>query len=66
MHRRKRIHEVEMSDHSPVDPAKVQRQKRLEETLKENLRRRKAQARARIEALPDESENAGFGKNEDE
>ena len=38
-----------MSAHTPVDPAKLERQKRLEETLKENLRRRKAQARARSE-----------------
>ncbi|ALN72868.1 hypothetical protein [Aureimonas sp. AU20] len=39
-----------MCAHTPVDPAKIERQKRLEETLKENLRRRKAQARARSEA----------------
>ena len=39
-----------MSAHTPVDPAKLERQKRLEETLKENLRRRKAQARARSES----------------
>lgn len=38
-----------MSAHTPTDPAKIQRQKRLEETLKENLRRRKAQARSRSE-----------------
>ena len=39
-----------MSDHAPTDPAKLQRQKRLEETLKENLKRRKQQARARSDA----------------
>ena len=39
-----------MSDHAPIDPAKLQRQKRLEETLKENLKRRKQQARARSDA----------------
>lgn len=42
-----------MSDHAPIDPAKLRRQKRLEETLKENLRRRKAQARARSQTDPD-------------
>ena len=41
-----------MCAHTPVDPAKIERQKRLEETLKENLRRRKAQARARSETVP--------------
>ncbi|WP_157070014.1 hypothetical protein [Aureimonas frigidaquae] len=36
-----------MSAHTPVDPAKIERQKRLEETLRENLKRRKLQAKAR-------------------
>lgn len=40
-----------MSDHTPTDPAKLRRQARLEERLKENLRRRKTQARARSEGL---------------
>ncbi len=35
--------------HAPIDPAKLKRQKRLEETLRENLRRRKEQARGRAE-----------------
>ncbi len=36
--------------HTPIDPAKLKRQKRLEETLRENLRKRKEQARGRAEA----------------
>lgn len=39
--------------HAPIDPAKLKRQKRLEETLRENLRRRKEQARGRTEAPSD-------------
>ena len=45
-----------MSAHTPVDPAKMERQRRLEETLKENLRRRKTQARARSEGAPQADE----------
>lgn len=45
--------------HAPIDPAKLKRQKRLEETLRENLRRRKEQARGRAEApASDEPPNA--------
>ncbi|WP_168990369.1 hypothetical protein [Aureimonas flava] len=49
--------------HAPIDPAKLKRQKRLEEVLRENLRRRKEQARGRAEApegadAPDRDENA--------
>ncbi|WP_062203436.1 hypothetical protein [Aureimonas sp. AU12] len=47
-----------MSDHAPIDPMKLQRQKRLEETLKENLRRRKAQARARSQPVADDGARA--------
>lgn len=36
-----------MGDHQPRDPGKLQRQKRLEEELRENLKRRRQQARAR-------------------
>ncbi len=35
-----------MSDHTPRDPAKIQRQQRLEAQLRENLKRRKGQAKA--------------------
>ncbi|WP_185982933.1 hypothetical protein [Aureimonas mangrovi] len=38
-----------MSDHKPVDPAKLARQQRLEQTLRENLKRRRTQAKARRE-----------------
>ncbi len=51
-----------MSAHTPTDPAKIVRQKRLEETLKENLRRRKAQARARSET----SDRPGLMPSDDE
>lgn len=47
-----------MSDHRPRDPGKLQRQKRLEDELRENLKRRRQQARARREteaAEPDET-----------
>jgi hypothetical protein len=46
-----------MSDHAPKDPAKLQRQKRLEEQLRENLKRRKAQAKARRD--PGEAPDGG-------
>lgn len=39
-----------MNDRRSDDPSKVQRQKRLELQMKENLKRRKAQARARRDA----------------
>lgn len=45
-----------MSSHRPIEPGKVQRQKRLEEQLRENLRKRKAQAKAR-RSLMDEPED---------
>jgi hypothetical protein len=49
-----------MSDHKPVDPAKLARQQRLEQTLRENLKRRRTQAKARREdiALEDKAEEA--------
>ncbi|WP_182084777.1 hypothetical protein [Aureimonas sp. ME7] len=43
-------------NHAPIDPAKLKRQKRLEETLRENLKRRKEQARGRTEAPADTDE----------
>jgi hypothetical protein len=54
-----------MSAHTPSDPAKIQRQKRLEETLKENLRRRKAQARARSDREPGEADDPAAGDDGD-
>lgn len=48
-----------MSAHTPVDPAKIERQKRLEETLRENLKRRKLQAKAR--KAPGPAEGAACG-----
>ncbi len=50
-----------MSDHKPTDPAKLRRQERLEATLRDNLRRRKAQAKARSEGGRDETEEDGTG-----
>ena len=46
-----------MSAHTPIDPAKIERQKRLEETLRENLKRRKLQAKARkTSAMPEDTD----------
>lgn len=46
-----------MSSHKPIEPGKVQRQKRLEEQLRDNLKKRKAQAKAR-RSLMDEPDDA--------
>lgn len=48
-----------MSDHKPTDPAKLRRQERLEATLRDNLRRRKAQAKARSEGGGEAPEERG-------
>lgn len=48
-----------MSSHKPIEPGKVQRQKRLEEQLRDNLKKRKAQAKARRSLMdePDDAQN---------
>ncbi len=50
--------------HAPIDPAKLKRQKRLEETLRENLRRRKEQARGRAETPGAEASEAQDGASD--
>ncbi len=52
--------------HAPIDPAKLKRQKRLEETLRENLRRRKEQARGRAEAPTDDEPSNEHADRPDE
>ncbi|KAA0970917.1 hypothetical protein FPY71_10650 [Aureimonas fodinaquatilis] len=56
-----------MSDHKPIYPAKVQRQKRLEQVLKDNLKRRKVQSKARKSLMDqtDDGEDAPEGEPQD-
>ncbi|KHJ56087.1 hypothetical protein LA66_05635 [Aureimonas altamirensis] len=60
-----------MSSHRPIEPGKVQRQKRLEEQLRDNLKKRKAQAKARRSLMdePDDAEDKarpGEGRPEED